>query len=84
MTAEYNAHSPAVLGGASEPLKEHLTDVAARAALHAQAFGAEQEAHTAGLLHDLGKYGDLFQRRLEGKEKGIDHWSAGAWAAITK
>jgi CRISPR-associated endonuclease/helicase Cas3 len=36
----------------------------------------------AGLLHDLGKYGDLFQRRLEGKEKGLDHWSAGAWTAL--
>ncbi|MGD0126153.1 MAG: CRISPR-associated endonuclease Cas3'' [Terriglobia bacterium] len=84
MRVEYYAHSAAVLGGAPEPLKEHLTDVAARAALHAQSFGAEQEAHMAGLLHDLGKYGHLFQRRLEGKEKGIDHWSAGAWAAITK
>jgi CRISPR-associated helicase Cas3/CRISPR-associated endonuclease Cas3-HD len=35
-------------------------------------------------LHDLGKYGELFQRRLEGLERGIDHWSAGAWAALTK
>ncbi len=40
------------------------------------------EAGLAGLLHDLGKYGDLFQRRLEGKESGLDHWSAGAWSAL--
>jgi CRISPR-associated helicase Cas3/CRISPR-associated endonuclease Cas3-HD len=58
--------------------------VAARAASNAQAFGAGEEARLAGLLHDLGKYGELFQLRLEGKEKGIDHWSAGAWAALTE
>jgi len=40
------------------------------------------EARLAGLLHDLGKYGDAFQRRLEGKESGLDHWSAGAWLAL--
>jgi CRISPR-associated endonuclease/helicase Cas3 len=65
-------------------LKEHLANVAARAASHAQPFGGEEEARLAGLLHDLGKYGELFQLRLEGKEKGIDHWSVGAWAALTK
>jgi len=40
------------------------------------------EAALAGLLHDLGKYGDLFQRRLKGEESGLDHWSAGAWVAL--
>lgn len=38
-------------------------------------FGASKEAELAGLLHDLGKYGDFFQARLAGKERGIDHWS---------
>ncbi len=33
-------------------------------------------------MHDLGKYGKLFQKRLRGEEKGIDHWSAGAWVAL--
>jgi len=33
-----------------------------RAALYAEAFGAEDEAAIAGLAHDLGKYGDLFLR----------------------
>jgi CRISPR-associated helicase Cas3/CRISPR-associated endonuclease Cas3-HD len=36
------------------------------------------------LLHDLGKYADRFQRRLEGKESGLDHWSQGAWIALSK
>jgi len=78
------AHSASKCGGEPELLSEHLKDVASRAASYADAFGAADEARVAGLLHDLGKYGGLFQRRLEGKEKGIDHWSAGAWEALTK
>jgi hypothetical protein len=35
------------------------------------------EADLAGLLHDIGKYGDLFQGRLRGEQAGIDHWSLG-------
>ena len=50
----------------------------------ASAFNAGPEAEAAGLLHDLAKYGDLFQRRLQGLEKGIDHWSPGAWQALMK
>lgn len=52
-----------------QPLREHLRQVAERAAAHARPFGEEENARLAGLLHDLGKYGELFQRRLEGKEK---------------
>jgi CRISPR-associated helicase Cas3/CRISPR-associated endonuclease Cas3-HD len=58
--------------------------VANRAAEYASAFDARAEAKLAALLHDLGKYGDLFQKRLKGEEHGIDHWSAGACAALTR
>ena len=67
-----------------ETVAEHLALVANRAADFAAPFGAAEEARAAGLLHDLGKYGDLFQRRLHGLESKIDHWSAGAWAALLK
>lgn len=77
------AHSQNKAGN-SEPLSVHLTRVANRAAEFAEPCGAAEEARIAGLLHDLGKYGDLFQRRLEGKEHGIDHWSAGAWEALSR
>jgi CRISPR-associated endonuclease/helicase Cas3 len=79
----YLAHS-ANEAGAEEPLHEHITCVTRRAAKFASTLGASEEAVLAGMLHDLGKYGDLFQRRLHGKERGIDHWSAGAWTAIKK
>jgi len=77
----YYAHGPSP-DGRWEPLAEHLQRVARRAAGFAAAFGAENEARLVGLLHDLGKYGRLFQRRLRGEARGIDHWSAGAWAAF--
>lgn len=60
----------------------HLQNVAQLARQFAQAFGAEEEAYLTGILHDLGKYGELFQLRLQGKAAGIDHWSLGAWCAL--
>ncbi len=65
-----------------QPLKEHLRNVGDCAANFAEVFGAAEEGRVAGLLHDIGKYGDLFQRRLHGRERGIDHWSPGAWIAL--
>lgn len=79
----YFAHS-APPGQSWEPLKDHLQDVAERAAGFAEAFGAADEARAAGLLHDLGKYSDLFTDRLNGKARGLDHWSIGAWAALNQ
>ena len=67
-----------------EPLRDHLADVAEQAACFASAFGAAEEARLAGLLHDLGKYSDRFTLRLEGKVRGLDHWSAGASAAVDR
>jgi len=58
--------------------------VAKRAAEYAREFDAQDEAALAGLLHDLGKYGDLFQARLEGRERDVDHWSLGAWVALER
>ncbi|MCB1226610.1 MAG: HD domain-containing protein [Verrucomicrobiales bacterium] len=39
-----------------EPLEEHLQKVAQQAAQFADAFGAKEWGHLAGLWHDLGKY----------------------------
>jgi len=75
------AHS-ANASGATHQLPDHLSSVASLAAEFASAFGASGEAAFIGLLHDLGKYGDLFQRRLHGAERGTDHWTAGAQQAV--
>lgn len=65
-----------------QTMKEHATEVARLASQKAAYFGESDMARLAGLLHDIGKYGDLFQRRLEGKESSLDHWSAGASIAL--
>ena len=79
----YLAHS-ANKAGIPEALREHLTLVAKRAAEYASIFDAGKVAHAAGILHDIGKYGSLFQQRLKGLEKGIDHWSPGAWISLNR
>jgi len=75
------AHSKSNAGPA-HPLREHLQSVAELAADFARPWGPN-EARLAGLLHDLGKYGDLFQERLKNPRQvtGVDHWTMGAWAA---
>jgi CRISPR-associated helicase Cas3/CRISPR-associated endonuclease Cas3-HD len=83
-SADLLAHSQS-RGGRDDTVADHLQAVARRAAEFASAFGAEEEARLAGLLHDLGKYGDLFQRRLRRTLSCVvDHSSAGAWCAYSK
>ena len=83
MTIPFFAHS-ANRADKWHPLAEHLACVSQRA----KGFGGAQswadEAGLAGLLHDIGKYGDRFQARLQGKDQGLDHWSQGAWVALAE
>lgn len=64
-------------------LQDHLRSVARLARAFAGESDWAEEAYVAGLCHDIGKYGALFQNRLQGNETGIDHWSQGAWLALT-
>jgi len=67
-----------------EPLKDHLQAVAHAAAERANKFGAGSVAYLAGLLHDLGKYRDEFQRRLIGSTEAVDHAAPGGVVAIDR
>ena len=82
-TRRFYAHSRNEAGHC-EPVKMHLEAVSERAEEFAQALGCAEEARLAGILHDLGKYGDRFQDLLKGREQHIDHWSAGAWAVYDR
>ena len=64
-----------------QTLEEHLNSVGDLAANFASAFHAEDHARVAGLLHDLGKYTQAFQRRLDGGAR-VDHSTWGAKKAI--
>jgi len=70
--------------GKLHPVSYHLESVARIINDFDLKMPWHEEAVLAGQLHDLGKYGDLFQERLRGKAKGIDHWSMGAWLAVTE
>lgn len=79
----YLAHSVNKRGD-THLAKEHLTEVARLATEFAGKSPWSDEATLAGLLHDIGKYADLFQARLRGEVSGLDHWSAGAWTALSE
>ena len=61
-----------------QPLKKHLFNVATCSRDFASDFSAGDFAYASGILHDLGKYSEDFQRRLEGKGIRVDHSTAGA------
>ena len=64
--------------GREQSVFAHSKAVAALAAGFAAPFGAEKPAELAGLLHDIGKYSDAFQRRIRGENIQVDHSTAGA------
>ena len=63
--------------GRQQTVLEHLMGTADLCAGFAAAFGAEEQGRLTGLVHDIGKYSDAFQRRLNGGPK-VDHSTAGA------
>lgn len=76
---DYFAHSaPEGSDAAWQDLDVHLEKVAREAAVMARPFGLERAAFMAGLFHDLGKYTDEFQKRLQGLNIRVDHSTAGA------
>lgn len=81
--ADFFAHSANGLGH-WQTMNAHLSGVASLAGGFADAFNMRADAELSGILHDIGKYGWSFQERLHGREHGLDHWSPGAWIALTK
>lgn len=63
-----------------QSIADHLKNVSELAKFFAEKLGGNLAAlaEIAGLLHDIGKYGDLFQKRIMGEQIKVDHSSAGA------
>jgi len=59
-------------------LIDHLQSTARWAREFGEDAGISELAGTAALLHDIGKYSNEFQSRLEGNGKKVDHATAGA------
>ncbi|WP_042812232.1 CRISPR-associated endonuclease Cas3'', partial [Xanthomonas citri] len=65
-------------------LADHLLAVGERAARNAAPFGGQLLASLAGQLHDLGKYTQKFQGRLDGDPARVDHATWGARIACER
>ena len=66
----------------AQPLKDHAAGTAGFAHAFAKPIGAENAAQAVGMLHDIGKASDAFQKRLKGAIIRVDHSTAGAIEAI--
>jgi len=72
------AHSNSNEKSGWQPLEVHLRNsakIAFRLGLNA---GISELSYTAALLHDIGKFSQEFQERLQDSKKRVDHSSAGA------
>ena len=78
------AHSLPGPSAGWEPLDTHLHNVAALAMQFASVFDSGGWGDLAGLWHDLGKYREEFQRRLEGSGEQAEHAGAGAALAVER
>lgn len=82
---EFFAHSTATPDKSDwQPLAEHLRNVSRKAGESAAVFGAQGLAKLSGLLHDIGKYTDEFQRRIAGDAVRVDHATRGAMLAVER
>lgn len=83
--AEYFAHSTQDSSKRDwQPLSQHLEAVGSLSGEFASRFAAEALGNAAGLLHDLGKYTDDFQRRIAGDAVRVDHATRGAMVAMER
>ncbi|MFX4302755.1 CRISPR-associated helicase Cas3' [Alicyclobacillus tolerans] len=64
--------------GQYQKLKDHLEGVATLSMRYAEVFGVGYLGYLAGILHDIGKYSHIFQKRIRGEHVRVDHSTAGA------
>ncbi|PKO21849.1 MAG: CRISPR-associated endonuclease Cas3'' [Chloroflexi bacterium HGW-Chloroflexi-1] len=80
---QYKAHSKNNMEK-EETVMKHVQRVAELAEAFTAVWGSAWEGQAAGLLHDLGKYGELFQGVLAGTERKVDHSTPGAHAVLRR
>jgi CRISPR-associated endonuclease Cas3-HD len=77
----YYAHSSRD-GGCWEKLETHLNNVAARCAEFCREFNLYELGANSGYLHDIGKYQNSFQKRINGSNIRVEHAVCGAKEAF--
>jgi CRISPR-associated endonuclease/helicase Cas3 len=85
MSPVFYAHSRVGEGRETwERLEWHLRRTGALARHFGRRFKAGNTAAASGLLHDVGKYSDEFQRRIAGDAGRVDHATGGAKEAVSR
>lgn len=77
MEEKYYAHWSE--DGRKQTVLAHLLRTALLCAQFAAKFGEKALGYWVGLLHDIGKFTQAFQKRLFYGGKKVDHATAGAW-----
>ena len=73
---DYLAH---LEGKREQTIKMHAEGTACLSGMFADSFGKKDWGYCCGMLHDIGKYSEAFQKRIRGNNnKQVDHSSAGA------
>ena len=57
-------------------LRVHLKHTAELAAKFASSFDAAEWGYFSGMVHDIGKYSQKFQRKIRGENIRVDHSTA--------
>ncbi len=67
-----------------QPLHVHLKHTAELASKFASSFDAAEWGYFSGMVHDIGKYSQKFQRKIRGENIRVDHSTVGAQLAWNK
>ena len=79
---EYIAHKD---GDRIQTVLEHLTGTAQLAGTFADAFGKQEWGYCCGMLHDIGKYSEEFQKKIKyDTNEQVDHSTAGTKLCMEK
>lgn len=81
MGYNYIAHKRNETDGKEELLIDHLTETAIMAKRFAEPFAYGDLMYLVGLIHDIGKYSQEFQKRIRGVNIQVDHSTAGTQLA---
>ena len=78
----YIAHRRSETDNEEQPLIEHLKNVSELAVKFSDCLNLSDYAETIGMLHDIGKYSNRFQQRINGDNIRVDHSTCGAQEAF--
>lgn len=81
----YIAHKRGESDNVDQPLIEHLKNVSELSEKFAKCLNLSDYAEIIGMLHDIGKYSNRFQQRINGNDRiKVDHSTCGAQEAVKR